>query len=126
MRIIELIELSWRNLDVPNGTTKEETEVFKMKTKEIVDYLIKTNDPKFQIYKACEELSELSTELLQYANKDGRKTVTQDIIDEIGDVKLRLKILEKIFGKEKVKKRIKFKIKKFSKYIEEEKYIKQI
>ncbi len=97
-----------------------------MKTKEIVDYLIKTNDPKFQIYKACEELSELSTELLQYANKDGRKTVTQDIIDEIGDVKLRLKILEKIFGKEKVKKRIKFKIKKFSKYIEEEKYIKQI
>lgn len=88
-----------------------------MTNKEIINYLVKTNESKFQILKACEELSELNTILLQDITKEGRKTIQQDIIDEIGDVIIRMKILKKIYGKKKVNKRINLKLQEFKKYI---------
>lgn len=95
-----------------------------MKKSEIViKELLKTNSTKYQLLKACEELSELNTALLQYINKGDVKSYKQDVIDEIGDVKIRLKILEEVFGKEKVSKRYKFKINKFFNYLKNKKYI---
>lgn len=93
-----------------------------MKNKQILAKLLQTNNPDFQLLKASEELSELQTVLLQYITKRGRKTSKQEVIDEIGDVKIRLKILEAIFGKEKVKKRVNFKLNKFKEYLKEGKF----
>tara|TARA_R110000772_G_scaffold54130_1_gene123520 strand:- start:43293 stop:43589 length:297 start_codon:yes stop_codon:yes gene_type:complete len=90
---------------------------------EVIEILSNTNNSKYQLLKACEELSELTTALLQYVNKKGRKTTDQDVIDEIGDVKIRLKILENVFGKSKVKERYQKKLKKFSGYIDKGLYI---
>lgn len=88
--------------------------------------LIETNNPDFQLLKAVEELNELSTALMQYYNKKGRKTTKQDVIEEIGDVKIRLKILEKVFGKERVKTRYLYKLNKFANYLKNSKYIGRI
>ena len=93
------------------------------KSKLVIETLVKTNNPKYQLLKACEELSELNTALMQYVNKGTKK---QEIIDEIGDVKIRLKILEKVFSEKKVKKRYNFKINKFYNYIKQNKYIGRI
>lgn len=93
-----------------------------MKNKKVIKTLVNTNDPTYQLVKACKELSELNTAVLQYVTKKGRKTTKQEIIDEIGDVKIRIKILEKVFGEKEVKKRVDFKLKKFGGYIKEGKY----
>jgi hypothetical protein len=85
--------------------------------KVVVDAMIAKNEPQYQLLKALEELSELQTALLQFITKDGRKTTKQDVIDEIGDVKIRIRILETVFGKEKVDKRVHFKLCKFEEYM---------
>ena len=69
---------------------------------DVLLFLIDNNDDEYQLIKACEELSELTTALLQFITKKGVKTTAQDVIDEIGDVKIRLKILEQIFGRDEV------------------------
>ena len=88
----------------------------------IIQKLINTNDKIYQLTKAAEETSELTTALLQYITKKGRKTTKQDVIDEIGDAKIRIEILEEIFGKKAVKKRYTDKLKKFTDYLETGKY----
>ena len=50
------------------------------------------------------------------------KVDKQEVIDEIGDVKIRLKVIQHFFSRKKVKKRIKFKLDKFRSYIKEGKY----
>ena len=92
-----------------------------MKDKELIKYLVENNDYKYNLLKTAEELNELSTILLQYVNKDN-KVDKQKIIEEIGDVTIRLKVIQYFFSKKKVKERIKFKLDKFRSYIKEGKY----
>ena len=92
-----------------------------MNNKELIKYLIKNNDYKYNLLKASEELQELSLVLTQMALKK-EKVDKQEVIDEIGDVKIRLKVIQYFFNRKKVKERIKFKLNKFRSYIKEGKY----
>lgn len=92
-----------------------------MKNKEIINHLIKTNDYKYNLLKAGEELQELALVLTQMALKE-YKVDKQEVIDEIGDVKIRMKVLSKLFDKKAIKKRYDFKLRKFESYIQEGKY----
>ena len=92
-----------------------------MKDKELIKYLVENNDYKYNLLKTAEELQELSLAITQLINKPN-KVDEQEIIDEIGDVKIRLKIISKLFSKKKVKERIKFKLDKFRSYIQKGKY----
>lgn len=92
-----------------------------MKNKELIKYLADNNDYKYNLLKAAEELQELSLVLTQTALKKD-KVDKQEVIDEIGDVKIRLKIIEHFFSNKKVKERIRFKLDKFRSYIKENKY----
>ena len=93
-----------------------------MKDKELIKYLVENNDYKYNLLKTAEELNELSLVLIQMALKK-EKVDKQEVIDEIGDVKIRLKVIQHFFSRKKVKKRIKFKLDKLKSYIKENKYI---
>jgi len=92
-----------------------------MKDKKLIKYLVKNNDYKYNLLKTAEELQELSLVLTQMALKK-EKVDEQEVIDEIGDVKIRLKVIQHFFNRKKVKERIKFKLDKFRSYIKEDKY----
>ena len=92
-----------------------------MKNKELIKYLVENNYYKYNLLKTAEELQELSLVLTQMALKK-EKVDKQEVIDEIGDVKIRLKVIQHFFSRKKVKKRIKFKLDKFRSYIKEDKY----
>lgn len=92
-----------------------------MTDKELIKYLIKNNDYKYNLLKTAEELQELSLVLTQMALKK-EKVNEQEVIDELGDVKIRLKVIQHFFSRKKVKERIKFKLNKFRSYIKEGKY----
>lgn len=75
-------------------------------SKEIYKTLANDNSYSFNIVKTIEELNELSTALSQHLTKG---TDLSEIIEEVGDVKVRFKILNKMLGsdfKSKVKKRV--------------------
>lgn len=75
-------------------------------SKEIYKTLAEDNSYNFNIVKTIEELNELSTALSQHLTKG---TDLSEIIEEVGDVKIRFKILNKMLGldfKSKVKKRV--------------------
>lgn len=93
-----------------------------MKDKELIKYLVENNDYKYNLLKTAEELQELSLVLTQMVLKK-EKVDKQEVIDEIGDVKIRLKVIQHFFSRKKVKKRIKFKLDKLKSYIKENKYI---
>ena len=93
-----------------------------MKDKELIKYLVENNDYKYNLLKTAEELQELSLILTQMALKK-EKVDKQEVIDEIGDVKIRLKVIQHFFSRKKVKKRVKFKLDKLKSYIKENKYI---
>ena len=93
-----------------------------MKDKELIKYLVENNDYKYNLLKTAEELQELSLVLTQMALKE-EKVDKQEVIDEIGDVKIRLKVIQHFFSRKKVKKRVKFKLDKLKSYIKENKYI---
>jgi len=92
-----------------------------MTDKKLIKYLAENNDKTYNLLKTAEELQELSLAITQLINKPN-KVDEQEIIDELGDVKIRLKIISKLFSKKKVKERIKFKLDKFRSYIKEDKY----
>jgi hypothetical protein len=83
--------------------------------------LAKSNDYNYNLLKASEELQELSLVLTQYINKPDRVEI-KEIIDEIGDVKIRIKILEKLFNKKSIKERVVFKVNKFKTYLKNKEY----
>ena len=93
-----------------------------MKDKELIKYLVENNDYKYNLLKTAEELQELSLVLTQMALKE-EKVDKQEVIDEIGDVIIRLKVIQHFFSRKKVKKRVKFKLDKLKSYIKENKYI---
>lgn len=91
------------------------------KNKGIIDILVERNGYEYNLGKAAEELSELTTVLLQKLLKPN-KVKDQEIIDEIGDCIIRLEILQKIFNKELIDKRIAYKLGKFQEYVDHESY----
>lgn len=95
---------------------------------ELITQLVKTNEPLYNLSKAGEELNELATELAKKLNKAGglKEPKDQEIIDEIGDVQIRLQVLKEMFGEPAVNDRIQKKIDKYKKYIENGEYIGRI
>ncbi len=91
--------------------------------KETAKILAETNEYNYNILKTIEELNELSLILTQMLTKGAKH---QDIIDEIGDVKIRIQVLDNLFDKEAIDKRVNHKINKFKGYIEQGKYIGRI
>lgn len=88
---------------------------------EIYDILHKRNGEAFNLSKAAEECQELALALIQKLNKTD-KTPDQAVIDEIGDVEIRLNILKRMYPTELVEKRIDEKLSKFESYMDHEKY----
>jgi hypothetical protein len=89
---------------------------------QVINHLVKTNDYKYNLLKASEELQELALVLTQLALKPN-KVKSQEIIDEIGDVKIRMRVIENLFSRKRVAKRIQFKLGKFKVYIANNEYI---
>lgn len=89
--------------------------------KDRVRVLAETNDYTYNLLKASEELQELALVLTQLALKP-KKVETQEVIDEIGDVKIRIGILDNLFDQEAIEKRIDHKLGRFNKWLAEGKY----
>lgn len=103
-----------QNKKTSNMLTKEEKDA-------VIDYMVTKNSPSYNLTKAAEELLELATALLQRVNK-GNRVSDKQITDEIGDVKTRLKVLEKIFPKEAIDERVIKKLTMFQDYIKTDKH----
>jgi NTP pyrophosphatase (non-canonical NTP hydrolase) len=94
----------------------------KNKDKKIVyNHLLNVNDSNYTIQKTIEELLELALILQQKLNKPDL-VFNEQIIEEIGDVKIRMKVLIKLYPIKLIKKRVNFKLTKFKKYITTKKY----
>ena len=87
--------------------------------KQTVKVLAETNNHQYNVLKAVEEMSELSTVLTQHLTKGAQM---DDIIDEIGDVIFRVKVLKHMFGKERVDRRVKNKLSKCEQWLKEGRY----
>ncbi len=94
----------------------------------IVVKMATTNEKGYNYDKTIEELFELGEKLMKRKLKDGwnKAPTDEDIIDEIGDVQIRLDVLKELFGTSKVEKRIEDKLSLFSTFYEENKYIGRI
>lgn len=91
--------------------------------KEIINQLYEYNSFEYTAAKCSEELQELSLELTKLVTKpDLDDQRIQAIIDEIGDVEIRFKILKKHWLKEDINKRIDFKMTKFKELLESKRY----
>lgn len=88
----------------------------KSKQEEIIKYLAENNESQYNLLKASEECQELGLVLTQKALKPS-KVDEQEIIDEIGDVIIRLKVLKKLYSKEKIKARVNEKLTSYDSYI---------
>lgn len=87
----------------------------------VYNYLLEVNDKQYNLTKTAEELQELALILIQKNNKP-QQIRDEKIIEEIGDVMIRLKVLKKSYPKELIKARINYKLNKFFTYIKEQKY----
>ena len=93
------------------------------KQKEIIQKLFEYNSVEYNAAKLAEELQELSLELTKLTTKPILNNERiQAIIDEIGDVEIRLKIYKKGFNKQDIRNRIDYKIKKFEVLLENKQY----
>jgi NTP pyrophosphatase (non-canonical NTP hydrolase) len=91
------------------------------KTKIVNDYLKNGNSKEYTLLKTAEELQELALILIQSVTKD-TEIDDQDIIDEIGDVLIRINVLREFFPEDRIQERIEYKLKKFYQYITENIY----
>lgn len=89
---------------------------------EIIDYLHTNNGYQFNLHKASEECQELGLILNQYLLKSKGMIPEQAIIDEVGDVYIRMEILKKMFSNEMIQKRIDYKLGKFKEYVDHKLY----
>lgn len=87
----------------------------------LIAKLSKHNDSTYNLHKAAEECQELGLVLTQFILKPQKVEMTE-IIDEIGDVIIRLEILKRIFPIDKIEERVAFKLSKYKDYLELEKY----
>lgn len=89
--------------------------------KQLIKQIAERNTREYNLHKASEEMQELGLVLTQYLLKP-EKVNEQEIIDEIGDVRIRLHILMQMFSKEKINERIKQKLNKYEDYIKNNTY----
>lgn len=87
--------------------------------KETIKHLAENNTYQYNLLKAAEECQELALILIQKLSKGASDKA---IIEEIGDVKMRVKVLEQMFDKDKIQERLEYKVGKCQQYIEEGKY----
>lgn len=92
-----------------------------LENSKLLDSIGIKNGDQYNLIKSAEEASELATVLLQKATKTDRVD-DQEVIDEIGDVFIRLIILSKKFGVENVLQRLEHKLSKFKDYHDSERY----
>lgn len=88
-------------------------------------YISRVCDEKFLLSKSCEELTELQEVLLKMSNKiDPHKPSKEHLIEEIGDVEIRLRMLKSRYEitDEDIAKRKLYKANKFIGYLNEGKY----
>lgn len=91
----------------------------------IIDELVKTNSYKYNLKKSVEELLELAEVLMKKVNKKGgpKEPDNERVIEEIGDVQIRLEVLKEMFGQQAVQERINKKLSQFGGYITNKQYI---
>lgn len=90
----------------------------------VIDYMV-ANNGSYNFKKTTEELLELALVLTQTNNKKiSGAPIEQEVIDEIGDVIIRLEVLKKLFPMDKIEERVRHKMDKFRGYIETKKYSK--
>lgn len=87
----------------------------------IIDFLVKKNEFDYNLHKASEECQELGLVLNQKLLKPGKVT-DQEIIDEIGDVEIRLAILKRLYPLDQIQKRVDYKLSRYKEYKDSEKY----
>lgn len=80
---------------------------------------LSVNSHEFNVLKTIEELNELATVLTQTITKPG-KIPDKEVIEELGDVKLRLTYMDHIYGEENVDERV---IEKFIKINKKDAFI---
>jgi hypothetical protein len=92
---------------------------------ETIVKMASTNDMWYNFDKTIEELFELGEVLMKKKLKKGAEKEPSDqaIIEEIGDVFIRLEVLKLLFGSIEVEKRIEEKLAKFEGFYKEGKYI---
>ncbi len=90
----------------------------------IVEHLTKKNGETYNFHKAAEECQELGLVLNQKLLHGKNKVDDQEIIDEIGDVIIRVEILKRLFPLNKIQERVDFKLAKFKGYIDRKQYSK--
>jgi len=89
--------------------------------KNLIQELVDYNNDNYNLHKACEELQELSLVLTQFMLKPDKVDI-QEIVDEIGDVEIRIEFLKNIFNRKDIQKRVDFKLKKFEEYMTKKMY----
>lgn len=92
------------------------------KSKKVINYMLSQENQWYNCSKCIEELQELSLVLTQRLNKGTEKVPDEKIIEEIGDVKVRLKYLESFFGEKKIETRFNKKIDQLYGYLKSGKY----
>lgn len=91
---------------------------------DVLNHLAETNTWEYNHLKAIEELTELTEVLIKrVTKKDGvKEPPKQAVIDELGDVLIRVEILRRMYGPYLVDFRVDEKLSKFDEYIKEDKY----
>lgn len=97
--------------------------MFTDKQTEIIEHLVKNNGTAYNMHKAAEECQELGLVLTQKLLKP-TKVDDQEIIDEIGDVLIRIEILKRMYSMDKIYERIEKKLSNFKGYIDHKSYSK--
>jgi len=92
---------------------------------EFADILVKTNKPEYNVLKLVEELAELQEKVIKYHTKSTeRKPSKDDLVEEMGDVTLRIMILGQQLGAlNDIDDRIAFKLTKLKGWYDQGKYI---
>lgn len=89
----------------------------------IFDSVIKQNNPEYNYTKLVEELNELGTICLQIVNKGKTEERVKNLVEELGDVLLRISILQVAEKLETaVEIRIREKLIKYENYLKNNKY----
>lgn len=90
----------------------------------IINELAEKNTWEYNHLKAIEELIELSEVLIKKVTKRGgeKEPTDQSIIDEIGDVIIRIRVLQKLYGKISIQTRYIDKLRKIEGNLKSGKY----
>jgi len=95
--------------------------------KKLIAKLIQRNEASYNLFKLGEECQELGLAITQYRMKP-EKVDYQKIIDEIGDVEIRIKMIKEAYKQidptylKLVNDRVNFKLGKYQEYLNEDKY----